>query len=106
MPVVYPVLSPFPAPEDFLAIELAVEVHQPLLEPLEHAADLAELNQVIIDLTRDRLDLGAQRHLLGRLAPPGFRLRRYDLVTAHQVAPLGMQGDGVGHDALRDGKGP
>src|SRR5437879_7599691 len=67
MPVVYPVLSPFPAPEDFLAIELAVEVHQPLLEPLEHAADLAELDQVIIDLTGDRLDLGAQRHLLGQI---------------------------------------
>src|SRR5438093_7743760 len=64
MPVLDPVLAHFPTPEDLLAVELAVEVHQSLFEPLEHAADLLELEQVVVDLPGDRLDLVPQLQLL------------------------------------------
>src|SRR5438309_2343602 len=69
MPVFYPVLSLLPAPEDFSAVQLAVEIDQPVLEPLEHAPDLLQLEQVVLDLARDRLDGAAQVELLLRLVP-------------------------------------
>src|SRR5256885_138607 len=42
MPMVYPVLTLLPAPEYLFPIQLSVEVDEPRLEPLEHAADLLE----------------------------------------------------------------
>src|SRR5438105_2159975 len=104
MPVLNPVFSNFPAPEDFFVVQLAVEIHQPLLESLEHAADLLQLDQVVVDLVSDGVDLAAQVDLLRRLAPVGLGLRRDELVARHQIAPLGVQRDDVGDDALHKGK--
>src|SRR5437867_7984317 len=50
MPVFYPVLSDLPAPKDVAPLELAVEIDQSLIEPLEHAADLRQLGEIAIDL--------------------------------------------------------
>src|SRR3989442_14544746 len=102
MPVVYPVLAHLPAPEDFPAVQLAVEIDEPLLEPLEHAADLLQLEQVILDLARDGLDCAPQLELLLRLAPVGPRLRGGELVLVDQVAPLGMQGGDVRNHSLNE----
>ena len=54
---------------------------------------------------RDIVDAAAQRELFGRLAPLRPRLRGYELVLRHQIAPLGMEGDQVGDDTLHQGKG-
>src|SRR5436853_1053498 len=97
MPVVYPVFSLLPAPKDLPSIELAVEIDQPLLEPLEHAADLLQLEQVVLDLARDGFDCAAPVELLLRLAPVGPRLRGGELVLVDQVTPLGMESGNVGH---------
>ncbi len=86
-----PLFADPPAPEDVASIELTVEVHQPLLEPLEHAADLLELFEVPIDVARHAHDLGVQRELLGRLAPIGPRLGRDVLVAVDEIAPPGIQ---------------
>src|SRR2546426_5669263 len=43
MPMLDPVFPGLPAPEDISPLELAVEIDQSLIEPLEHAADLREL---------------------------------------------------------------
>src|SRR5881394_1384323 len=102
MPVLDFFFALLPAPEYFLAVELAVEVHQPLLEAFEYTPDLLELAQVIVDPPRHLVDAGAQPHLLGRLAPFGPRLRRHQLVLAHQVAPLRMQRHQIGDDALHE----
>src|SRR6266516_185158 len=106
MPVVYPVLALFPAPEYFLPVELAVKVDQSRIESLEHAADLLELEQEIVDVARDVVDAAAQRELLGRLAPFGSGLRGDELVLRHQIAPLGMESDQVGHDPLHQRESP
>src|SRR5437870_12557651 len=100
--MVYPIFSLFPAPEYLFAVELAVEIHQPLLEPLEQASDLLELAEIVVDPPRHLVDAGAQPHLLGRLAPFRSRLRRHQLVLLHQVAPLGMEGHEIGDDALHE----
>src|SRR3989449_5760394 len=71
-----PVFPGLPAPEDISPLELAVEIDQSLIEPLEHAADLRELGEIAIDLARQVADAAAQLHLLRRLAP--FRLRLRD----------------------------
>src|SRR5256712_8236456 len=105
MPVVYPVFSLLPAPEDLPSVQLAVEIDEPLLEPLEHAADLLQLEQVVLDLARDGFDFGAQVELLLRLAPVGPRLRGGELVLVDEVAPLGMQGGDVGDDPLDEREG-
>ena len=102
--MVYPVLALLPAPEYFFPVQFAVEVHESRLESLEYAADLIELEQEIIDLARDIVDAAAQRELFGRLAPLGPRLRGYELVLRHQIAPLGMEGDQVGDDTLDQGE--
>src|SRR5256712_9425275 len=106
VPVVYSVFSLLPAPEDLPPIELAVEIDQPVLEPLEHAADLLQLEQVVLDLVRDRLDCAAQVELLFRLAPIGPRLSGGELVLVDQVAPLGMEGRDVGDDPPHEREGP
>src|SRR5260221_12838954 len=93
-----------PAPEHFLAVELSVEVDQSRLEPLEHAADLIELEQEVIDLARDVVDAAPQGELLGRLAPFGSGLRGDELVLRHEIAPLRMEGDQVGDDTLHQGE--
>src|SRR2546425_12819322 len=100
MPVVYSVFSLLPAPEDFPAVELAVEIDQPVLKPLEHAADLLQLEQVVLDLVRDRLDCAAQVELLFRLTPVGPRLSGGELVLVDQVAPLGLERGNVGNHSL------
>src|ERR1043166_8098246 len=102
MPVLDFFFTLLPAPEDFLAVELAVEVHQPLLEALEYTADLLQLAQEIVDPPRHLVDAGAQPQLLGRLAPFGPRLRRHQLVLVHQIAPFGMQRHQIGDDALHE----
>src|SRR5437879_13523500 len=104
MPMIYPVFSLLPAPEDLSSIQLAVEIDQPLLEPLEHAADLLQLEQVVLDLARDGLDCAAQVELLLQLAPVGPRLSGGELVLVDQVAPFGVEGRDVGHDPLHEGK--
>src|SRR5882762_8685300 len=97
-----PLFALFPAPEHLLPVELAVEVYQSRLEPLEHAADLIELEQEIIDLARDVVDAAAQGELVGRLAPLGAGLSRNQLILSHEIAPLRMEGDQVGDDPLHE----
>src|SRR5882762_2541157 len=99
-----PLFALFPAPEYFFPVELAVKVDQSRLEPLEHAADLIELEQEVTDLARDVVDAAAQRELLGRLAPFRSGLRGDQLILRHQIAPLGMKGDQVGDDTLHQRK--
>src|SRR3989441_3207363 len=105
MPVVYSVFSLLPAPEDFSAVQLAVEIDQPVLEPLEHAADLLQLEQIVLDLARDGLDGATQVELLLRLAPVRPRLSGGELVLVDQVAPFGMEGRDVGDDPLDEREG-
>src|SRR3989442_4783422 len=80
MPVVYPVFSMLQAAEDLPSIQLAIEIDESLLEPLEHTSDLLQLEQVVLDLARDGLDCAPQLELLLRLAPVGARLRGGELV--------------------------
>ena len=89
-----------PAPEYFFPVQLPIEVDEPRLEPLEHAADPLELEQEIVDLARDVLDTTAQRELLGRLAPFGPGLRGDELVLRDQIAPVRMERDEIGYDPL------
>src|SRR5712692_5392363 len=105
MPVVYPVFSLLPAPENLPSIELAVEIHQPVLESLEHAADLLQLEQVVLDLARDGLDGAPQLELLLRLAPVGPRLRGGELVLVNQVTPLRVERGDVGNHSLNEREG-
>src|SRR5207244_10472859 len=91
VPVVYSVFSLLPAPEDLPSIELAVEIDEPLLEPLEYAADLLQLEQVVLDLPRDGFDCTAQVELLLRLAPVGPRLRGGELVLVDKFPPLRVE---------------
>ena len=51
-------LAQLPAPEDVPAVELAVEIHQPLLHPFEHAADLLQLDDEVVDLARYFVERG------------------------------------------------
>src|SRR5256885_14409460 len=102
MPVLDFLFALLPAPEYFLAIELAVKIHQSLLESFEHAADLLELAEVVVDPARHLVDAAAQPHLLCRLAPFRPRLRGHQLVLVHQVAPFGMQRHQIGDDALHE----
>src|SRR3989449_5518738 len=106
MPMLDPVFPSLPAPEDISPLELAVEIDQSLIEPLEHAADLRELGEIAIDLARHVADAAAQLHLLRRLAPFRLRLRNEELVLGHEIAPLGMEREDVGHDPLDKGKRP
>src|SRR3989442_10989266 len=105
MPMLDPVFPSLPAPEDISPLELAVEIDQSLIEPLEHAADLRELGEIAIDLARHVADAAAQLHLLRRLAPFRLRLRDEQLVLGHEIAPLGMEREDVGHDPLYEGEG-
>jgi len=91
-----PLFALFPAPEYFFPVELPVKVDQSRLEPLEHAADLIQLEQEVTDLARDVVDAAAQRELLGRLAPFRSGLRGDELILRHEIAPLGMEGDQIG----------
>src|SRR2546428_4286496 len=100
MPLVYPFLALFPAPEYLFPIQLAVEVDQSRLEPLDHAPDLLELEQELVDLARDVVDAAAQRGLVGRFAPFGSSLRRHELVLRHEITPGRVERDQVGDDAL------
>src|SRR5436309_15652917 len=104
MPMLDPVFPGLPAPEDISPLELAVEIDQSLIEPLEHAADLRELGEIAIDLARHVADAAAQLHLLRRLAPFRLRLRDEQLVLGHEIAPLGMEREDVGHDPLYEGE--
>src|SRR2546426_7389415 len=104
MPMIDAFFSDLPAPEHLLAVELSVEVDESRLEPLEHAADLVELDQEITDLARDVVDAAAQGELLGRLAPFGSGLCGDELILRHEIAPLGMEGDQVRDDALDEGE--
>src|SRR5437879_11682048 len=100
VPVVYSVFSLLPAPQTLPSMQLAVEIDQPLLEPLEHAADLLQLEQVVLDLARDGLDCAAQVELLLRLSPVGPCLRSGELVLVDQVTPLGVESGNVGNHSL------
>src|SRR5437870_154336 len=102
MPVVYSVFSLLPAPEDFPAVQLAVEIDEAVLEPLEHAPDLLQLEQIVLDLVRDRLDCAAQVELLLRLAPVRPRLGGGELVLVDQVAPFGMESGDVCNHSLNE----
>src|SRR3989449_7875961 len=106
MPMLDPVFPGLPAPEDISPLELAVEIDQSLIEPLEHTADLRELGEIAIDLARHVADAAAQLHLLRRLAPFRLRLRDEELVLGHEIAPLGMEGQDVGYDPLDQGERP
>src|SRR5438034_10415149 len=104
MPMLDPVLPGLPAPEDISPLQLAVEIDQSLIEPLEHAADLRELGEIAIDLARHVADAAAQLHLLRRLAPFRLRLRDEQLVLGHEIAPLGMERADVGHHPRYEGQ--
>ena len=79
-------------------VQAAVEVHQPLLEPLELAADLLELAEAAVDLAGDVVDLSLEVELLARFAPVGTSFGGDELVLRHQVLPSGI----VGRDVLDD----
>jgi len=64
MPVLDALLARLPAPEDVPPVELAVEVDESFIEALEHAADLIELEQIIVDLSSYVLDASSERELL------------------------------------------
>ena len=64
MPVLDALLTRLPAPEDVPPVELAVEVDESFIEALEHAADLIELEQIIVDLSSYVLDASSERELL------------------------------------------
>jgi hypothetical protein len=100
MPELDPLLALFPAPEYFFPIQLSVEVDEPRFEPLEHASNLLELEQEVVDLARDVVDAAAQRELVGRFAPFGSSLARYEFVLRHEITPGGVKRDQVGDDAL------
>jgi len=100
MPELDPLFPLLPAPEYLFPIQLSVEVDEPRFEPLEHAPDLLELEQEIVDLARDVVDAAAQRELVGRFAPFGSSLPRYEFVLRHEIAPGGVKSDQVGDDAL------
>src|ERR1700675_2999289 len=89
VPVLDPVLSCLPAPADLPPVELAVEVHEALLESLERASDLLELFEIAIDLARHAVDLGVHLELLLRFTGLGTGLRRGVLVAVHELAPRG-----------------
>jgi len=59
-----PVLAQFPAPQNLAVLEFSVEVHEPLLEALELAADLLQLDEAGVDLAGDVVDLGLEAELL------------------------------------------
>src|SRR2546428_2128948 len=105
VPMIYPVLSLLPAPEDRPSIQLAIEIDESLLEPLEHTSDLLQLEQVVLDLTRDGLDCAPQLELLLRLPPVGPRLRGGELVLVDQVTPLGVEGRDIRDDPLHEREG-
>jgi len=94
-----------PAPKHLFAVQLAVKVDQSRVEPLEHAADLIELEQEIIDLARDVLDAAAQSELVGRLAPFGAGLSGHEFILGHEIAPLRMERDQIGDDPLYEREG-
>src|SRR5437764_2547392 len=100
MPVLDLFLTDLPAPEYFFPVQLPIEVDEPRLEPLEHAADPLELEQEIVDLARDVLDTTAQRELLGRLAPFGPGLRGDELVLRDQIGPGRRGRNETGYDPL------
>src|SRR5512134_1691315 len=95
-----------PAPEYVAPLELAVEVHQAGLEPLEHAAHLVQLADAGGDLARHFIYLTAQRDLLGRLTPVGPSAPGGDLVTVNKLAPSGMELHEVGDDATHQWQRP
>ena len=49
VPVGDPLLAELPAEKDQTILAQGVEIHQPCLESLEHAPDLIELLQVLVD---------------------------------------------------------
>src|SRR6266568_1703772 len=104
VPELNPLFPLFPTPKDLLTVELTVEVHQSRLESLEHAADLLELEQELVDLARDVVDAAAQRELVGRFAPFGSSLRRHELVLRHEITPGRVERDQIGDDALDQGE--
>lgn len=99
MPVLDALLARLPAPEDVPPVELAVEVDESFIEALEHAADLVELEQIIVDLSRYVLDASSERELLRRFAPFGTSPGGDDFVSRHQIAPLRVKGYEIGDDA-------
>ena len=105
MPKLDPFLPLLPAPEYFFPIQLSVEVDQSRLEPLEHAADLLELEQELVDLARDVVDASAQRELVGRFAPFGSSLGRHELVLRHEITPGRVERDQIGDNALDEREG-
>src|SRR2546428_6567236 len=105
VPMIYPVLSLLPAPEDLPSIQLAIEIDESLLEPLEHAADLLQLEQVVLDLARDGLDCAPQVELLLRLAPVAPRLRGGLLVLGDLVTQLRIERGDVGNYSLNEREG-
>src|SRR5439155_23997794 len=99
MPMAYSLLALLPAPEDLSTVQLAVEIDQTFVEPLEDAANLLQLLEIISDLARHVIDAAAQVELLRRFAPFGFGLSGNELVLTDEIAPLGMQRGDIGDDA-------
>ena len=99
MPVLDALLARLPAPEDVPPVELPVEVDESFIETLEYAADLVQLEQIIVDLSRYVLDASPERELLRRFAPFGTSAGGNDFVSRHQIAPLRVKRYQVGDDA-------
>src|SRR5690242_21905614 len=99
MPMLDALLARLPAPEDVPPVELAVEVDEAFIEALEHATDLVELEQIVVDLPRYVLDARPERELLRRFAPFGTSAGGDDFVPCHQIAPLRVKGYEIGDDA-------
>src|SRR5207244_9624509 len=104
MPVFDALLARLPAPEHLPPVELAVEVDESFIEALEHAADLVELEQIIVDLPSNVLDASPERELLRRFAPFGTSAGGDDFVTCDQIAPLRVKGNQIGDDAPNEGQ--
>ena len=98
VPVGDPLLAQPPAEEDRPVLAQRVEVHQPGLEPLEHAAHRLQLLEIAVDLLRVGGDVVARGHQLLGLAPVGPGAAGQDLEPAHRGAPGGILRRQVVHD--------
>src|SRR5262245_31749635 len=99
MPVLDGVFSVLPAEQYITAFEPGMEIHQTLLEALEHAPDAGQLLDEPVDALGGIIHPPAEIDLLVRLAPLGGAARGDQLVTEHVLLPLPVLVQDVANDA-------
>ena len=100
-----PLLAELPAPQDFPLVEPGVEVDEPLVEPLEFAADPLQLAEKLVDPGGDGIHLRLERELLLRFPPLGPGLRGDELILRHEILPLRIDRHDVLHHSFHEGQG-